>query len=66
MTYCAGDVERALWEFDLSIYLALQPAALEAAGQLPENEHYAIKAGLEAASAARAAYLAKHSPPKTT
>ena len=53
-------MRRAVWEFDLCADLALQPAALEAAGQLPAEEHYAIKAGLAARSKARAAYLAEH------
>ena len=56
--YCGGDVERAVWEYPINHYLALQPAALEAAGALPESEHYAIKAGLRAADRARRLFLA--------
>lgn len=54
LTMYGGDVERAVWEGDLNAWLALQPAALEAAGQLPESEHYAIREGLRAADAVRA------------
>ena len=47
-TYTGGDIARAVWDFDLTLYFTLQPAALEAAGQLPEDDHYAIKEGLRA------------------
>ena len=47
--YTSGDIERALWDFPVIPYFLLCPAALEAAGQLPEGEHYAIKEGLKAA-----------------
>jgi hypothetical protein len=55
--YTHGDMDAALWHFDLCSFLALQPAALEAAGMLPESEHYAIRAGLRAGDKARAEFL---------
>lgn len=48
-------MERAIWDYDLTLYYALMPAALEAAGNLAEEEHYAIKEGLEAADRCKAA-----------
>ncbi len=49
--YTGGDIERALWSFSLNHYYTLQPGAMEAAGLLPEDDHFAVKEGLAAGSA---------------